>query len=79
MLLAITRSVAVRGSPGRTRRTVAAVRDEAVRVPEAARRLGLDGVEVYRLIETGQLAAGKGPDGLVYVRTEAIDAYVGGA
>ena len=49
-----------------------------VRVPEAARRLGLDGVEVYRLISAGELAAGRGPDGLVYVRTAAIAAYVGG-
>lgn len=54
------------------------VREDAVRVPEAARRLTLDGVEVYRLLETGQLAAGRGPDGLVYVRTEAITAYLGG-
>ena len=48
-----------------------------MRVPEAARRLGPDEVELYRLIEAGELAVGKGPDGLVYVRTEAI-AYADG-
>ena len=44
-------------------------------VAEAARRLGLDGPEVYRLIEAGELAAGKGADGLVYVSEEALRYY----
>ena len=50
--------------------------DEALRVPEVARRLGIDGTEVYDLIFRGELAAGKGADGLVYVRASALDDYV---
>lgn len=51
------------------------VTEELLRVPEAARRLGLDGLTVYQLIERGELAAGKGPDGLVYVRSTTVDAF----
>ncbi len=50
----------------------------AVRVPEAARRLGVDGVEVYVLIESGELKARRGPDGLVYVTEQALAAYAEG-
>lgn len=49
--------------------------DELLRVPEVARRLGLDGVVVYDLIANGELAAGKGKDGMVYVRVSAVEAY----
>lgn len=48
------------------------VPESALRVPEVARRLGIDGAEVYRLISDGELAAGKGADGLVYVIEEAL-------
>lgn len=48
---------------------------ELFRVPEVARRLGLDGVVVYDLIAHGELAAGKGKDGMVYVTAEALDDY----
>jgi hypothetical protein len=48
------------------------VPESALRVPEVARRLGIDGAEVYRLISEGELAAGKGPDGLVYVTEAAL-------
>ena len=51
------------------------VTDEAVRIPEVARRLGIDGTEVYDLIANGELSAGKGKDGLVYVRESAIEDY----
>ena len=54
------------------------MRDDAVRVPEAARRLGLDGAEVYRLIASGEGAAGEGADRLVYVLPHAIARYVAG-
>ena len=41
------------------------LRDQMLRVPEVARRLGIDGPLVYGLIAAGKLAAGKGDDGLV--------------
>ena len=51
------------------------VNDEPLRVPEVAQRLGLDGPEVYLLIADGELAAGKGADGMVYVTAEAVEDY----
>lgn len=51
------------------------VNDELLRVPEVARRLGIDGVAVYGLIDSGELAAGKGADGLVYVTESALQDY----
>ena len=50
--------------------------DQALRIPEVARRLGLDGPVVYDLIARGELAAGKGADGLVYVRESALEDYM---
>lgn len=47
--------------------------EQLLRVPEVARRLGLDGVVVYDLIANGKLAAGKGKDGLVYVRESTLE------
>ncbi len=49
--------------------------ERLLRVPEVARTLGIEGTEVYRLIERGDLRAGKGPDGLVYVSEEALRDY----
>jgi hypothetical protein len=49
--------------------------ERLLRVPEVARALGLEGPEVYHLIETGELDAGKGDDGLVYVSEPALRAY----
>lgn len=46
-----------------------------LRVPEVARLLGIEGTEVYSLIDRGELKAGKGRDGLVYVPDEAIEEY----
>lgn len=47
----------------------------AHRIPEVARRLGIDGSDVYRLIDAGELEARKGPDGLVYVTEDALTEY----
>lgn len=49
--------------------------EQLLRVPEVARRLGLDGVVVYDLIANGQLTAGKGKNGMVYVAAEAVEDY----
>ena len=49
--------------------------ETALAVPEVARRLGIPGPDVYRLIESGELRAGKGADGLVYVPEAAIAEY----
>lgn len=53
-------------------RSLARVNEQLLRIPEVARRLGLDGAIVYRLIADGELAAGKGRDGMVYVTVEAL-------
>ena len=37
-----------------------AMSERLLRVPEVARTLGVEGTEVFRLIERGELAAGKG-------------------
>ena len=52
-----------------------AMSERLFRVPEVARTLGVEGTEVYRLIERGELAAGKGSDGLVYVTADAPQTY----
>ena len=52
-----------------------AMSERLLRVPEVACTLGVEGTEVYRLIERGELAAGKGSDGLVYVTAEALQTY----
>ena len=46
-----------------------------LRIPEVARLLGIEGTDVYGLIERGELEAGKGPDGLVYVSEGALRSY----
>src|SRR5437868_4532357 len=56
-------------------RTLMTMSDEALRVPEVARRLGIDGTEVYDLIFRGELKAAKGKDGLVYVRESVVEDY----
>ncbi|MGQ0804751.1 MAG: helix-turn-helix domain-containing protein [Actinomycetota bacterium] len=48
------------------------IREGLLRVPEVARRLDMDGGDVYLLIRSGELYAGKGKDGLVYVPEEAL-------
>jgi Helix-turn-helix domain len=49
--------------------------EHALRVPEVARRLGVDGAEVYGLILGGELPAAKGEDGLVCVTAEALEEF----
>ncbi|HEX7276938.1 MAG TPA: hypothetical protein VF244_06140 [Acidimicrobiales bacterium] len=49
--------------------------DELLRVPEVACRLVLDGVVIYELIAIGEREAGKGKDGVVSVRTSALEDY----
>ena len=44
-------------------------------VPEAARRLGLPGDDVYRLIFRGVLPGEPSEDGAVYVSAGAVDEY----
>ena len=51
------------------------VSEQAMRVPQVARLLGIDGTGVYGLIERGELEGRKGPDGLVYVTEQALQAY----
>ena len=51
------------------------VNEQALRVPEVACVLGIDGTEVYGLIGRAELEGRKGPDGLVYVTEEALQAY----
>lgn len=50
--------------------------DQALRVPEVARRLAMEGPDVYGLILSGELSAGKGTDGLVYVRESVLEEYL---
>ena len=38
--------------------------------------LGIDGIDVYGLIERRELEGRKGPDGLVYVTDDALRAYL---
>lgn len=50
--------------------------DGGVRSPEAARRLGLKGRDVYLLLFAGELDGGPGRDGTVYFDEASIDAYL---
>lgn len=45
-------------------------------VPQAARRLGLPGEEVYRLVFDGHLEGGPGRDGAVYVSATSVESYL---
>ena len=56
---------------------MASVSDTVTRisVPEAARRLGIPGDDVYRLIFRGLLLGRPSSDGAVYVATASIDEY----
>ena len=47
-----------------------------LRSTEVARRLGIDGADVYRLLFAGELDGGPGSDGLVYVSEASVDAYL---
>lgn len=45
-------------------------------VPEAARRLGLPGGEVYRLLFAGALEGGPAADGAVYISATSVERYL---
>ncbi len=47
-----------------------------VRSTEAARRLRIDGADVYRMLFAGELEGGPGKDGIVYFDEASIDAYL---
>ncbi|MEY2453419.1 MAG: hypothetical protein QOD92_2993 [Acidimicrobiaceae bacterium] len=47
-----------------------------LRSPEVARRLGLDGDDVYRLLFAGEIHGGPGRDGLVYFSEVSVEAYL---
>ncbi len=47
-----------------------------VRSTEAARRLGIDGADVYRMLFAGELEGGPAKDGIVYFDEASIDAYL---
>lgn len=49
--------------------------DVELTVPEVARRLEVDGGDVYRLIFQGVLSAKPGSDGAVYVDAYSVDEY----
>jgi len=49
--------------------------DGSVTVPEAARRLGVPGGDVYRLLFDGVLNGGPSNDGAVYITVESIDRF----
>ena len=50
--------------------------DDLVSVPEAARRLELDGVHIYELLFAGQIRGGPGADGSVRVSLESIRDHI---
>ena len=50
--------------------------DRGVRSPEAAKRLGVRGRDVYALLFAGELDGGPGRDGMVYFDEKSIDAYL---
>lgn len=50
--------------------------EQRLTVPQAARRLGLPGEEVYRLIFGGHLEGGPGRDGAVYVSATSVESYL---
>lgn len=50
--------------------------DAQITVPEAARRLGLPGDDVYRLIFRGVLVGGPNKDGAVYVSVASLRDYL---
>ena len=50
--------------------------DGGVRSPEAARRLGIDGADAYRMLFEGVLDGGPGRDGMVYFDEASIGAYL---
>ena len=52
------------------------VTDAGLRSPEVARRLGISGSDVYRLIFAGELDGRPDADGIVYVSEASVEAYL---
>lgn len=52
------------------------VASTGLRSPDAARRLGIDGPDVYRLLFAGELDGGPGVDGLVYISEVSVETYL---
>lgn len=50
--------------------------DAKLTVPEAARRLGIPGGEVYRLVFRGELLGVPERDGAVYISEDAVEIYI---
>ena len=50
--------------------------DARLRSPEAAKRLGVSGRTVYRLIFAGELAGRPDEDGIVYVSEMSVNQYL---
>jgi hypothetical protein len=50
--------------------------DSGIRSPEAAKRLGIDGADAYRMLFDGELDGGPGIDGLVYFDEASIGRYL---
>ena len=50
--------------------------ESGVRSPEAAKRLGIDGADAYRMLFDGELDGGPGRDGLVYFDEASIERYL---
>lgn len=48
---------------------------EWLRSPDAARRLGIRGRDVYRMLFDGELDGGPGGDGMVYFDEASVAAY----
>lgn len=55
---------------------VVKVASAGLRSPEVARRLGIDGADVYRLLFALELEGGPGTDGLVYISEASVGAYL---
>lgn len=52
------------------------VANARLRSPEVARRIGIDGADVYRLVFAGELDGGPEKDGLVYVTEASVERYL---
>lgn len=50
--------------------------DAKLRSPEAAKRLGISGRDVYRLIFAGELDGRPDADGIVFINEASVDAYL---
>jgi hypothetical protein len=61
---------------GRRLEAVTSLMPGGIRSTEAAKRLGIDGADAYRLLFAGVLDGGPGRDGVVYFDEASIEAYL---